>query len=156
MDLADDILLVMTLEMTAIKDVKLYLEVVDKLNYPTEKVKLVLEPIGQRRRHQSRSGRRDLASQGAGGPQQRRTRDDDGGQPGRTPGHLGPRAPVLTRHIPAGSPGELNHGPRKHELPRRRLRRSPGSGNQGNLLSKLKSAFGRRERVVIRDTCYSE
>ena len=46
MDLADDILLVMTLEMTAIKDVKLYLEVVDKLNYPAEKVKLVLNRSG--------------------------------------------------------------------------------------------------------------
>jgi pilus assembly protein CpaE len=46
MDLADDILLVMTLEMTAIKDVKLYLEVVEKLNYPAEKVKLVLNRSG--------------------------------------------------------------------------------------------------------------
>jgi pilus assembly protein CpaE len=46
MDLADDILLVMTLEMTAIKDVKLYLEVVEKLNYSTEKVKLVLNRSG--------------------------------------------------------------------------------------------------------------
>jgi pilus assembly protein CpaE len=46
MDLADDILLVMTLEMTAIKDVKLYLEVVEKLNYPPEKVKLVLNRAG--------------------------------------------------------------------------------------------------------------
>jgi len=46
MDLADSILLVMTLEMTAIKDVKLYLEVVDKLNYPTEKVNLVLNRSG--------------------------------------------------------------------------------------------------------------
>ncbi|MGA7733345.1 MAG: response regulator [Chloroflexia bacterium] len=46
MDLADDILLVMTLEMTAIKDVKLYLEVVEKLSYPTEKVKLVLNRSG--------------------------------------------------------------------------------------------------------------
>lgn len=46
MDLADDILLVMTLEMTAIKDVKLYLEVVDKLNYPAEKVKLILNRAG--------------------------------------------------------------------------------------------------------------
>ncbi len=46
MDLADDILLVMTLEMTAIKDVKLYLEVVEKLNYPSEKVKLVLNRAG--------------------------------------------------------------------------------------------------------------
>src|SRR5207249_1122631 len=34
------------LEMTAIKDVKLYLEVVDKLNYPVEKVKLVLNRAG--------------------------------------------------------------------------------------------------------------
>jgi pilus assembly protein CpaE len=46
MDLADSILLVMTLEMTAIKDVKLYLEVVDKLNYPAEKVNLVLNRSG--------------------------------------------------------------------------------------------------------------
>jgi pilus assembly protein CpaE len=46
MDLADDILLVMTLEMTAIKDVKLYLEVVEKLNYPPEKVKLILNRAG--------------------------------------------------------------------------------------------------------------
>ena len=46
MDLANDILLVMTLEMTAIKDVKLYLEVVEKLNYPAEKVKLVLNRAG--------------------------------------------------------------------------------------------------------------
>ncbi len=46
MDLADDILLVMTLEMTAIKDVKLYLEVVEKLNYPAAKVKLVLNRAG--------------------------------------------------------------------------------------------------------------
>ncbi len=46
MDLADSILLVMTLEMTAIKDVKLYLEVVDKLNYPAEKVSLVLNRAG--------------------------------------------------------------------------------------------------------------
>jgi pilus assembly protein CpaE len=46
MDLADQILLVMTLEMTAIKDVKLYLEVVDKLNYPAEKVNLVLNRAG--------------------------------------------------------------------------------------------------------------
>jgi pilus assembly protein CpaE len=46
MDLADEILLVMTLEMTAIKDVKLYLEVVEKLNYPAEKVKLVLNRSG--------------------------------------------------------------------------------------------------------------
>jgi pilus assembly protein CpaE len=46
MDLADDILLIMTLEMTAIKDVKLYLEVVDKLNYAPEKVKLVLNRAG--------------------------------------------------------------------------------------------------------------
>ncbi|MEO8286390.1 MAG: response regulator [Chloroflexota bacterium] len=46
MDLADTILLVMTLEMTAIKDVKLYLEVVDKLNYPAEKVNLVLNRAG--------------------------------------------------------------------------------------------------------------
>ncbi len=36
----------MTLEMTAIKDVKLYLEVVDKLNYPAEKVNLVLNRAG--------------------------------------------------------------------------------------------------------------
>lgn len=46
MDLADDILLVMTLEMTAIRDVRLYLDVVDKLNYPTEKVKLILNRAG--------------------------------------------------------------------------------------------------------------
>lgn len=46
MDLADSILLVMTLEMTAIKDVKLYLEVVEKLNYPSEKVQLVLNRSG--------------------------------------------------------------------------------------------------------------
>jgi len=46
MDLADSILLVMTLEMTAIKDVKLYLEVVEKLNYPPEKVNLVLNRSG--------------------------------------------------------------------------------------------------------------
>jgi pilus assembly protein CpaE len=46
MDLADDILLVMTLEMTAIKEVKLYLEVVEKLNYPSEKVKLELNRAG--------------------------------------------------------------------------------------------------------------
>jgi pilus assembly protein CpaE len=46
MDLADHILLVMTLEMTAIKDVKLYLEVVEKLNYPAEKVKLILNRSG--------------------------------------------------------------------------------------------------------------
>jgi pilus assembly protein CpaE len=46
MDLADSILLVMTLEMTAIKDVKLYLEVVEKLNYPVEKVNLVLNRAG--------------------------------------------------------------------------------------------------------------
>jgi pilus assembly protein CpaE len=46
MDLADAILLVMTLEMTAIKDVKLYLEVVEKLNYPAEKVNLVLNRAG--------------------------------------------------------------------------------------------------------------
>lgn len=46
MDLADHILLIMTLEMTAIKDVKLYLEVVDKLDYPPEKVKLVLNRSG--------------------------------------------------------------------------------------------------------------
>ena len=42
MDLSDHIMLVMTLEMTAIKDIKLYLEVVDKLEYPAEKVKLIL------------------------------------------------------------------------------------------------------------------
>jgi len=46
MDLADTIMLVMTLEMTAIKDVKLYLEVVEKLNYPAEKVSLVLNRAG--------------------------------------------------------------------------------------------------------------
>jgi pilus assembly protein CpaE len=46
MDLADSILLVMTLEMTAIKDVKMYLEVVEKLNYPAEKVNLVLNRSG--------------------------------------------------------------------------------------------------------------
>lgn len=46
MDLSDHIMLVMTLEMTAIKDVKLYLEVVDKLEYPAEKVKLVLNSSG--------------------------------------------------------------------------------------------------------------
>jgi pilus assembly protein CpaE len=46
MDLADQILLIMTLEMTAIKDVKLYLEVVEKLNYPAEKVKLILNRSG--------------------------------------------------------------------------------------------------------------
>jgi pilus assembly protein CpaE len=46
MDLADDILLVMTLEMTAIRDVRLYLDVVDKLNYPPEKVKLILNRSG--------------------------------------------------------------------------------------------------------------
>ena len=46
MDLADDILLVMTLEMTAIRDVRLYLDVVDKLNYPTDKVKLILNRAG--------------------------------------------------------------------------------------------------------------
>jgi pilus assembly protein CpaE len=46
MDLSDDILLVMSLEMTAIKDVKLYLEVVEKLNYPPEKVKLILNRAG--------------------------------------------------------------------------------------------------------------
>jgi pilus assembly protein CpaE len=46
MDLAQTILLVMTLEMSAIKNVKLYLEVVEKLNYPPEKVKLVLNRAG--------------------------------------------------------------------------------------------------------------
>jgi pilus assembly protein CpaE len=46
MDLADTILLVMTMEMTAIKDVKLYLEVVEKLDYPPEKVKLILNRSG--------------------------------------------------------------------------------------------------------------
>ena len=46
MDLADSILLVMTLEMTAIKDVKLYLEVVEKLDYPRAKVKLILNRSG--------------------------------------------------------------------------------------------------------------
>ncbi len=46
MDLSDNILLLMTLEMTTIRDVKLYLEVVEKLNYPTEKVKLILNRAG--------------------------------------------------------------------------------------------------------------
>lgn len=46
MDLADTILLLMTLEMTTIRDVKLYLEVVEKLNYPQEKVKLLLNRAG--------------------------------------------------------------------------------------------------------------
>ncbi|HYP41779.1 MAG TPA: response regulator [Chloroflexia bacterium] len=46
MDLADDCLLIMTLEMTCIKDVKVYLEVVDKLDYPGEKVKLILNRAG--------------------------------------------------------------------------------------------------------------
>lgn len=46
MDLADDILLIMTLEMSTIKDIKLYLEVVEKLDYPAEKVKLVLNSAG--------------------------------------------------------------------------------------------------------------
>jgi pilus assembly protein CpaE len=46
MDLAHTILLVMTLEMSAIKNVKLYLEVVEKLNYPPEKVMLVLNRAG--------------------------------------------------------------------------------------------------------------
>ena len=39
-------LIVRQLEMTARKDVKRYLEVVGKLNYPTEKVKLVLNRSG--------------------------------------------------------------------------------------------------------------
>lgn len=46
MDMADTILLLMTLEMTTIRDVKLYLEVVEKLNYPQEKVKLILNRSG--------------------------------------------------------------------------------------------------------------
>lgn len=46
MDLADEVLLIMTLEMTTIKDVKIYLEVVDKLDYPAEKVKLILNRSG--------------------------------------------------------------------------------------------------------------
>ncbi len=46
MDLADTILLLMTMEMTTIRDVKLYLEVVEKLNYPQEKVKLILNRAG--------------------------------------------------------------------------------------------------------------
>lgn len=46
MDLSDNILLLMTMEMTTIRDVKLYLEVVEKLNYPTEKVKLILNRAG--------------------------------------------------------------------------------------------------------------
>lgn len=46
MDLADTILLLMTLEMTTIRDVKMYLEVVEKLNYPQEKVKLILNRAG--------------------------------------------------------------------------------------------------------------
>ncbi len=46
MDMADDILLIMTLEMSTIKDIKLYLEVVEKLEYPAEKVKLVLNGAG--------------------------------------------------------------------------------------------------------------
>ncbi len=41
-DTADRILLVMTLEMTSIKDVKIYLEVINKLGYPPEKVMLIL------------------------------------------------------------------------------------------------------------------
>ncbi|MEA2575330.1 MAG: pilus assembly protein CpaE [Chloroflexia bacterium] len=46
MDLSDTILLLMTMEMTTIRDVKLYLEVVEKLNYPQEKVKLILNRAG--------------------------------------------------------------------------------------------------------------
>ncbi len=41
-DVADRILLVMNLEMTSIRDVKVYLEVSNKLGYPPEKVMLLL------------------------------------------------------------------------------------------------------------------
>jgi pilus assembly protein CpaE len=41
-DVADRIVLVMTLEMTSIRDVKVYLEVSNKLGYPPEKIMLLL------------------------------------------------------------------------------------------------------------------
>ena len=41
-DVADRILLVMTLEMTSIRDIKVYLEVSNKLGYPPEKLMLLL------------------------------------------------------------------------------------------------------------------
>lgn len=48
MDIADQILVIMTLEMTCIKDIKLFLEVAELLNYPDEKIFLVLNKADNR------------------------------------------------------------------------------------------------------------
>jgi pilus assembly protein CpaE len=42
LDIADTILTVLTLEITSIKNLRLFLEVADQLGYPTDKVQLVL------------------------------------------------------------------------------------------------------------------
>ncbi|MFI5259783.1 MAG: CpaE family protein [Candidatus Limnocylindrales bacterium] len=42
LDIADTILTVLTLEITSIKNIRLFLEVVDQLGYPAEKIQLVL------------------------------------------------------------------------------------------------------------------
>lgn len=46
LDLADQVLLILTMEMTAIKAAKQYLEVSELLNYPAEKTTLVLNRLG--------------------------------------------------------------------------------------------------------------
>lgn len=48
LDIADQILVVMTLEMTCIKNIKLFLEVAELLGYPSEKIYLILNKADNR------------------------------------------------------------------------------------------------------------
>ena len=76
LDEADLILTLLTLEITSVKNMRLFLEVCEQLGYGPEKIRLVLQPRGLDARHPGR-GRRAL-DRAQGGPHDRQRRPQRG------------------------------------------------------------------------------
>ncbi len=86
LDLADRIVTLMTLEMPCIKNIKLFLEVAELLEYPAEKVLLVLNKADSRLGIRVENVEENIQHKGRPPDRQRGARDDAGGQSGRAVG----------------------------------------------------------------------
>ncbi len=90
LDLSDEIVTLLTLEITNIKNVRLFLEVADQLGYGSDKIKLVLNRSDAALRHPHRRRRELHRPQDRRNHRERRSERGLRPQPGRTLCHQQP------------------------------------------------------------------
>ena len=113
LDAADVILTILTLEITSIKNMRLFLEVAEQLGYETGQGQARPQPGRLDPRH-PRHGRRELdRPQGRPHDRQRRSVRGVRPQPGRAVLPLQPRGPGLAGHPAAGPGGQRGTGGRR-------------------------------------------